>query len=391
MSEPLDRVCEYQPKGAHIPSLSISSGTAVSSIRDLEKAEYAFDDDEKALAQYIVPVLEKGVKTALANPPSYFTRFRVWYNPYRLLFTFVFTLNMAGILVACLHHFPYAEKHSAALALGNILAAVACRNEFFLRYLFWAVVKLFQKWTPLWFRIWWTAFLQHIGGIHSGSAASGVAWFMFAVVRSFQQHVEKHTQKVVLAWGIITLSFTGITMIAAAPWIRHYHHNFFEYHHRFAGWSSVAFVWIFVCISDSTNAGGGFTDDNRTLIHAQEFWFALVITILIVIPWFTVRKVPVEITVLDNWFLIWIGSDMEKTFGPVLFDMIKRRIPKERYILFDTKKEGCRPDTMKMLKDIYVAFSAEVVIITSNPKGNEELMQGCKDNDMHAFGPLWDS
>ncbi len=85
MSEPLDRVCEYQPKGAHIPSLSISSGTAVSSIRDLEKAEYAFDDDEKALAQYIVPVLEQGVKTALANPPSYFTRFRVWYNPYRLV------------------------------------------------------------------------------------------------------------------------------------------------------------------------------------------------------------------------------------------------------------------------------------------------------------------
>lgn len=62
---------------------------------------------------------------------------------------------------------------------------------------------------------------------------------------------------------------------------------------------------------------------------------------------------------LDNWFLVWIGSDMEKTFGPVLFDMIKRKIPKERYILFDTKKEGCRPDTMKMLKDIYVAFKAE--------------------------------
>ena len=62
---------------------------------------------------------------------------------------------------------------------------------------------------------------------------------------------------------------------------------------------------------------------------------------------------------LDNWFLIWIGSDMEKTFGPILFDMIHRTIPKERYILFDTKKEGRRPDTMKMLKDIYVAFKAE--------------------------------
>ena len=50
---------------------------------------------------------------------------------------------------------------------------------------------------------------------------------------------------------------------------------------------------------------------------------------------------------------------MEKTFGPVLFDMIQRQIPKERFIVFDTKKEGRRPDTMKMLKDVYVAFKAE--------------------------------
>jgi hypothetical protein len=112
---------------------------------------------------------------------------------------------------------------------------------------------------------------------------------------------------------------------------------------------------------------------------------------------------------LDNWFLIWIGSDMENTFGPVLFEMIERRMPKERYIVFDTKKEGRRPDTVKMLKDIYKAFEAEgmcfeteqllsdvlthliVVIITSNPKGNAELMQACRENDMHSFGPLWDS
>ena len=50
-------------------------------------------------------------------------------------FTFVFALNMVGIVVACTHHFPYAEQHGAALALGNILAAVFCRNEFFNRNL----------------------------------------------------------------------------------------------------------------------------------------------------------------------------------------------------------------------------------------------------------------
>lgn len=52
---------------------------------------------------------------------------------------------MVGIFVACIHHFPYAEHHGAALALGNIVSAVACRNELFLRYLFWVIVKIFAK------------------------------------------------------------------------------------------------------------------------------------------------------------------------------------------------------------------------------------------------------
>ncbi|KAJ3524798.1 hypothetical protein NM688_g8500 [Phlebia brevispora] len=114
---------------------------------DLEKAngKLALDEAEAALARYVVPVLEKGVKTALKEPTSPWVRFRVWYNPYRMLFTLSFTLNMVGILLAGLHRFPYAEKHGAAIALGNIMAAVACRNELFLRYLFWIVVKLFQQ------------------------------------------------------------------------------------------------------------------------------------------------------------------------------------------------------------------------------------------------------
>ncbi|PSR84041.1 hypothetical protein PHLCEN_2v5543, partial [Hermanssonia centrifuga] len=112
---------------------------------DTEKAERSLADDDKALAQYLVPTLPKGVKTARKKPASLWIRFRVWYNPYRMLFTFVFTLNMVGIFLACIHHFPYAEHHGAALALGNIVSAVACRNELFLRYLFWVIVKVFQK------------------------------------------------------------------------------------------------------------------------------------------------------------------------------------------------------------------------------------------------------
>lgn len=144
------------------PSSSAKASPAAS-IHDAEKAESTFEDEEKALASYVVPALEKGVKGARLSQ-SRWIRFRVWYNPYRMVssrpdsrsfnhmltmslqnFTLAFTLNMVGILVACLHKFPYAEKHGPALALGNFVASVACRNEFFLRNLFWVVVKIFQK------------------------------------------------------------------------------------------------------------------------------------------------------------------------------------------------------------------------------------------------------
>jgi hypothetical protein len=85
------------------------------------------------------------------------------------------------------------------------------------------------------------------------------------------------------------------------PAIRERHHNVFEHHHRFVGWAGLAFVWVLVVTSDlqdPTNPGY-FSDSGHALVVAQEFWFAIVITILIFVPWATVRKVPVEITIVS--------------------------------------------------------------------------------------------
>jgi hypothetical protein len=41
------------------------------------------DNDGQNIAAYVVPVLDKGVKSALTKPVSRWTKFRVWYNPYR--------------------------------------------------------------------------------------------------------------------------------------------------------------------------------------------------------------------------------------------------------------------------------------------------------------------
>ncbi|KAG8970308.1 hypothetical protein FRC05_000682 [Tulasnella sp. 425] len=86
-----------------------------------------------------------------------------------------------------------------------------------------------------------------------------------------------------------------------------------------------------------------------------------------------------------NWFLIWIGSDQEKTFGKTISGLIESGIEPERRILWDSKKLK-RPNTMKLLKETYDAFGAEVVFITSNYGGNKEMMEGCKMLGIPAFG-----
>lgn len=50
-------------------------------------------------------------------------------------------------------------------------------------------------------------------------------------------------------------------------------------------------------------------------------------------------------------------------------------------VLWDSKKRGGRPDTVKLLKEIWDSFGAEVIFITSNKTGNDEMMQGCLEGE----------
>jgi hypothetical protein len=90
------------------------------------------------------------------------------------------------------------------------------------------------------------------------------------------------------------------------------------------------------------------------------------------------------------WYLIWIGSDQEKTFGPTISGLIHRHVGPERLLLWDSKVRGGRPPTMKILKEVYDSWQAEVVFITSNYVGNFEIQHGCKELGIPAFGTLWD-
>ncbi|KAF2439253.1 hypothetical protein P171DRAFT_397655 [Karstenula rhodostoma CBS 690.94] len=443
-----------------------------------------------------VKVIEVVVKKP--NPPkpmiSKWILVDLWFNTYRKFFTLVTLLNMTGIILAALGRFPYAENHLGALVLGNLLCAILFRNELFLRVLYFIFIYGLRSWAPLSIKYAATSILQHVGGIHSGCALSGAAWLLYKVVDIIRYRAVQHPA--VVASGIITNVFIIISVLSAFPWVRNTYHNVFEKQHRFIGWLGLATTWVFVVMGNVYDIKTGEWSTNaNTLISTQELWFAVFMTVFVLIPWVTLRQVPVEVEIPSpkvailrfqrgmqqgllgrisrtsimeyhafgiisegrasphhymicgvqgdftralvanppktvwtrelkfagvgnasamfrrgirvctgtgigaalstciqspNWFLIWIGSDQERTFGPTIAGLIHDNIPPDRMILWDSKKRGGRPDTMELLKDTWKAFGAEVIFITSNMQGNDEMMQGCRAAGLHAFGTLWD-
>ncbi|KAK4141519.1 uncharacterized protein C8A04DRAFT_39027 [Dichotomopilus funicola] len=439
-------------------------------------------------------VVEKKKPAAAKPKPSKWILFQLWFNTYRKFFTFVTLLNLTGIILAAVGKFEYAENHLGALVLGNLLMAVLMRNELFLRALYLVSIYGLRSWAPVCIKVGVTSILQHVGGIHSGCALSGAGWLVYKVVDIIRYRSVQHSS--VIATGIITNVAVIISVLSAFPWIRNNYHNTFERHHRFIGWLGIAATWVFVILGNVYDIKRGeWRTDANTLLSAQELWFAAFMTIFVLIPWVTLREVPVEVEIPSpkvailkfqrgmqqgllgrisrtsimeyhafgiisegrrsgchymicgvqgdftkelvanppktvwtrelkfagvghasamfkrgirictgtgigaalstciqspNWFLIWIGSDQEKTFGPTITGLIYNNIPSERMILWDSKKRGGRPDSVKLLKEVWDSFGAEVIFITSNKQGNDEMMQGCRAAGMDAFGTLWD-
>ncbi|KAJ7563254.1 hypothetical protein O6H91_03G102900 [Diphasiastrum complanatum] len=222
-----------------------------------------------------------------------------WFSVYKRLWLLSITLNVIGLVLATTGHFPYAKSRAAVFSVANILASVLVRNEVFLRVLFWLSVKLLgghRSWIPIGFKFAVTAFLQSLGGIHSGCGVSSVMWLIYAIQQSLHHHHFTTNAIIGTAFGVLALLLASI--VAAFPALRHIHHNLFERIHRFAGWLSVALVWLFIFLADNYNpATGSYSISGHHLVSKQEFWFLFVTTIMIIMPWICVRKVPVHMVV----------------------------------------------------------------------------------------------
>ncbi|THG14994.1 hypothetical protein TEA_002762 [Camellia sinensis var. sinensis] len=132
--------------------------------------------------------------------------------------------------------------------------------------------------------------------IHSSCGVSSIAWLVNALVLTLKDRENSSTGIVWVASTI--LSLLAFSALAAFPLVRHLHHNVFERTHRFAGWTALALLWalIILTISYDPKTKSYSNQLGSRLIKQQEFWFTVAITLLIILPWLTVRRVAVKVS-----------------------------------------------------------------------------------------------
>lgn len=219
------------------------------------------------------------------------------FTVYKRLFVVFLAINVVCLVLAATGSFPYARNKATLFSIGNILALTLCRSEALLRIIFWLAVKVLgRSWVPLSLKTATTSFLQCLGGVHSGCGVSSVIWLLYSLVLTLKDR--DNTSTAIIAVASTILSLLCLSCLAAFPLVRHLHHNIFERTHRFAGWASLLLVWAFIFLTLSYDPvtksyeNLGFSK----LIKEQEFWLTFAITIVIILPWVTVRRVPVRVS-----------------------------------------------------------------------------------------------
>ena len=120
-----------------------------------------------------------------------------------------------------------------------------------------------------------------------------MAWLVYALVLTLQD--QKNTSPEIIGVASAILSLLSFSCLAAFPLVCHLHHNFFERSHRFAGWTALALLWVFVVLSAGYDPKSKSYDNLAfsKLARQQEIWSTFLVIVLTIIPWVTVRRVPV--------------------------------------------------------------------------------------------------
>ncbi|KAH7908903.1 hypothetical protein BJ138DRAFT_302359 [Hygrophoropsis aurantiaca] len=97
----------------------------------------------------------------------------------------------------------------------------------------------------------------------------------------------------------------------------------------------------------------------------------------------------------SKWHLLWICGNVHETYGSTAIKDLKASFDdettyNETVTIWDTRKQG-RPDLIELVSAQVEHQQAEVVFVTSNPKGTADTIRACAKRGIPCLGPVWDS
>lgn len=214
-------------------------------------------------------------------------------NVYRRLFSVVFVANMIAF-VALLARIRKTSmlplSNIATAASANILVAIMIRQDYIVNLLFRAC-WLVPLSAPLRLRRM-LAKIYEYGGIHSGAAVAGTIWFVLltaVLTTDFVRGVLRSVSALAIAYILLVLFV--LIIIFAYPRFRFTWHDAFERTHRFAGWTAISLFWAEVLLFAHVMGAASHMSMGEIIIRQPTFWFLVIITFHIILPWLRLRQV----------------------------------------------------------------------------------------------------
>lgn len=303
-----------------------------SSAKDLEKGLEAPYMIQHQLGAYeletsdVAPVVSRGhgshpsynpkemvsVLPTKISPLPYKRERRIWrrirhrlLSVYQRLFSVVLIGNLIAVIILLVnkrhsHPFGPSLENLATATAANITGAILIRQEYVINALY-----TFFCWTPLCtpLRIRrMVAKFYHFGGVHSGCAISSLIWFILYTVLMTKQFTDGDFNELpIIVITYVLLALLLSICLFAIPRFRIVSHNSFEAIHRFGGWLAVALFWVDTILVSAAEARNRGADSmGMIVIKAPTFWFLVVITFFIILPWIRLRKVEAIPEILSD-------------------------------------------------------------------------------------------
>ncbi|KAL9119138.1 MAG: hypothetical protein Q9187_004308 [Circinaria calcarea] len=248
--------------------------------------------DLSALETTALPSALPAMPAELESPRYARLRYIV-FTVYRRLFSMIFFLNLIAFIVVLNRDQIQIDFVNAITA--NLMISGLARNPLVVNVMLFCLSKIPRS-APLAIRRL-VAKGYHYGGFHSGCGVAALVWyigFTALLTRDFTKshtHNTKSLPSLVLAYVILLLLLAIVA--AAYPRIRLHLHDWFEFVHRFSGWTVVVFFWALLLVFASHAKEVDKETLGQFLAALPAFWMTVIITVSIIHPWLYLRRVRI--------------------------------------------------------------------------------------------------